>query len=188
MIDSTLPQDVPVIIDAIKAHESFPLVRCNYLSVECESPMPGWTIKLGGEVLPFMMLGLVGIITRPIGAEMFYNTNLIEDLFSKIEDEAGLLIEVDDIWLPMLLFHSVKTKPELGDVYRISSDMFAWALAFREGRIDHETFLIQCKQLERPLVFSEEETIIFKEWRELQIQNAIEQYPKNDNLKLTWHE
>ncbi len=135
-----------------------------------------------------MMLGLAGIITRPIGAEMFYNIELIEDLFSKIEDEAGLLIEVDDIWLPMLLFYSTKIEPELGNVYRISSDMFARALAFREGRIDHETFLSQSKQLERPLVISAEETVVFKQWRKLQIQNAIEQYPKNDNLKLTWHE
>ena len=188
MLNKTLRQGIPVIVDAIKTHESFPMVRCNYLSVECDFPNPRWTIGIGGEDLPFMMLGLVGIITRPIGAETFYNINLIENLYNKIEDEAGLFIEVDDIWLPMLLLHSAKIEPELGDVYRIDSDVFTEAFAFREGRIDQETFLSQIKQIERPLVLSAEETVVFKQWRGLQIQKAKAQYPKNDNAKLRSHE
>ena len=145
-------------------------------------------LNIGGEGLPFLMLGLIGIVTRPFGAERFNSIDLIEDLFKRIEDDANLLIEIDDIWLPIFLFDNIDIKPLTGHVYRIKSSMFNLALSFREGRLDFESFISQCRQLERPLFLSETETLSFSQWRELQVQNAIKQYPKNSELKLEWHE
>lgn len=183
-----LHEDVPVVVDSVKTYEDFPMVRCNYLSVECDSPTAGWILGVNGEELPFMMLGLVGIVTRPFDSERFSSVKLIEGLFERIEDRAGLLVDVNDIWLPMFLFDGIDLKPETGYVYRIRSDVFAWSLDFREGRLDLETFRNRCKGLERPLVLSEDEMGPFQKWRELQIQNAIEQYPKNRRSALRWHE
>lgn len=180
--------DVPIVVDAVKTYEHFHMVRCNYLSVECDSPKEGWTLSIAGETIPFMMLGLVGIVTSPFGAERFDSVDLIEDLFKRVEDKADLLIEVDDIWLPILLFNNINIEPRIGHVYRIKNDAFVLALSFREGRLDLEGFLSECQQLERPLVLSENEMSSFSKWRELQVQNAKDQYPKNPKLVLPWHE
>lgn len=187
MITVTPPIDVPVIVDAVRIYEYFPMVRCNYLSIECDSPKVGWTIGIGGEELPFMILGLVGIITRPFIADKFNNIELIEDVFRRIEDEADLLVDVDDIWLPMFLFNNINIRPETGHVYRIKSDLFILALSFREGRLDIQAFLDGCERLDRPLMLSEDEMRAFGQWRELQVRNAVEQYPKNRSLELEWH-
>ena len=187
MISEVMPHDdVPVVVDSVKTYKYFPMVRCNYLSIECDSPTAGWVIGLGGEELPFMMLGLVGIVTRPFASERFNSIELIEDLFERIEDKADLLVDVDDIWLPMFLFDRTNLKPEAGHVYRIKSDAFALALAFREGRLDLDTFHDRCERLKRPLVLSEDEMGPFREWRELQVQNAIKQYPKNRKFELKY--
>lgn len=183
-----LPRDVPVVADAVKTQVQFPMVRCNYLSVECDSPEPGWTLTIDNEVLPFMMLGLIGIVTKPFGAERFNRVDLIEELFERLEDKADLLIDVDDIWLPMLLFDNVGIRPEVSHVYRVTSDIFSLAYSFREGRLNLEVFLDRCQSFKRPLVLSGDEMGAFRQWRETQVQNAREQYPKNRELALPWHD
>ena len=188
MITATTVTDIPVVFDAIKTLEDFPMIRCNYLSIECDSPGGGWKLSIGDLELPFLMLGLVGIITSPFGAERFNNVGLIEDLFEQIEDKAGLLIDVDDIWLPIILFRNIDTVPKIGDVFRIIGDVFALALSFREGRLDLESFLNECEQFERPMVLSEEESLSFQKWHDIQIDNVKEHYPKNKGLELPWHE
>ncbi len=180
--------DVPLVVDAVKTHEHFPMVRCNYLYVECDSPKGGWELNLGGEALPFLMLGLVGIVTSPFGAERFNTVELIEDLFRRIEDEADLLVDIDDIWLPMFLFNNTNIVPEIGHVYRIKSDVFTLALSFREGRLDLKAFISGCRQSKRPLFLSEDEMMSFSKWHDMQVQNAKEQYPKSRDLELPWHE
>jgi hypothetical protein len=186
----TMPSanDVPVVADSVKTQVQFPMVRCNYLSVECDSPKPDWTLSIDRGNLPFLMLGLVGIITRPFDAERFYTVQSIEDLFEQLEDRADLFIDVDDIWLPMLLFDDAGIRPEVGHVYRVTSEMFTTAHSFREGRLDLEIFLERCRILERSLVLSEEEMSAFQQWRETQVRNAIEEYPKNRELELAWHD
>jgi hypothetical protein len=180
--------DVPLVVDSVAAYESFPIVRCNYLSIECDSPEAGWTIRIGRERLPFLMLGLVGIVTRPFVSERFTSIDLIEDLFKRTEAQAGLVIHVDDIWLPMGLFDRINPEPASGRVYRIKTNLFVLALAFREGRLDPNTFRHRCARFKQPLVFSENETRPFREWRGQQIQNAKDQYPKNRELELRWRE
>ncbi len=59
--------DIPVSVETL-SRPYFPLVRCNYLYVECDEPRPGWSLGLGAERLPFLMLGLVGIIQTPFDA------------------------------------------------------------------------------------------------------------------------
>jgi hypothetical protein len=178
---------VPVIVDSVKRNEQFPIVRCSYLSVECETPSEDWALKIGSRKMPFLMLGLDGIITGPFGAKRFKNVDQIEDLFVAIEDVAGLLIDIDDIWLPLSLFERY-SRPREGNVYRLDGSLFALAFAFREGRIDTEFFLNNCRDMDHPLFFSRKETRVFRQWHTLQIQGASEQYPKNRSLALEYPE
>lgn len=180
--------DIPLVVDDVKKHQQFPMVRCNYLSVECDYPNEGLALNVGGETLPFLTLNLVGIVMRPFGAERFSSVELIEDLFERIEDKAGLLVDVDDIWLPVFLFDDINIVPKVGDVYRIKIDGFTLALSFRENRLDLEAFIKGCKKLERPLFLSEDEMAAFSKWHDMQVQNAIEEYPKSKELELPWHE
>ena len=188
MTTKSQSSDIPIVVDAVKTESSFQMVRCNYLCVECDSPKEGWTLGIGNASYPFLMLGLIGIITRPFGAERFYNVDLIEDLFTQIEDEADLLIDIDDLWLPIFLFENINNVPDIGNVYRIDNEAFTLAYHFREGRLDQEEFVNLCRELDQPILSSDEEMMAFSRWREIQINEAREQYPKNDNFALSYED
>lgn len=186
-IASTRPSfDVPVIVDSVKTEPIFPMTRCNYLCVECDAAKPSWQIAIGDEALPFLMLRLVGVIQQPFGALHFDTAELIEDLFRRIEDEADLLVDIEDIWLPNFLFESHDYRPRPGYVYRVNNQLFAQAWEFRQGQQDRETFLSVCREVGEGVFFSEKETEAFAEWHKSQISSAIEQYPKNKRFELPW--
>jgi hypothetical protein len=132
-----------------------------------------------------LILGLAGIITRPLDAGRFSNVGLIEGLYRRIEDEEGLLIDIGDLWLPLFLFEG-SSRPEIGYVYRLNKDLFVLAFSFREGNLNIETYIEECRRMERALTFSEDEMGAFTAWREMQIKNAIDQYPKDSKLRLKY--
>jgi len=151
------------------------------MSVEYNGPRPGWEIRLGNDVMPFLMLELVGVIQQPFGAPRFNTSALIDRLFEQLEGKAGLLVNFDDIWLPSFLF---QRETHTGDAYRIGIELFQGAYLFREGRLSEGDFEIYCKRFGETLVFSEDETKAFTEWSEVQVSTAQNQEPKNRNLRL----
>jgi hypothetical protein len=172
--------DVPVLVET-PARPYFQMTRCHYISVECSEPRPGWEIRFGGDVLPLLMLQLVGVIQRPIGAPRFSTPLLIESLFELLEERAGLLINFHDIWLPGFLFQrGVQT----GDTYRIKVPLFREAYLFRGGRLGEREFEIYCKGLDDALIFSKDETTAFTAWCDEQVVKAQHQEPKNPDLRL----
>lgn len=179
------PDDVPVVVDSTKNLNGFSMTRCNYLSVECHEPRPGWQLGIGPERFPFLMLQLTGIIQRPIGGIKFGDPDEIEDLFQLIEEEAGLFIKIEDLWLPNDLFDR---EPEPGSVYRVGTDLFSYAVQFRAGRMDQETFLMTAEEFSEGFTFSEEETSVFERWWEKERQMASDQYPKDKELVLSWED
>lgn len=185
---TTTRVDVPVVVDSAGRRSAFPMTRCNYFSVECDLPKPGWELSLGVASFPFLMLELVGIIQRPFGAPRFHSAGLFEDLFRRIEEDAGLLVDINDIWLPDFLFTSRKFPQESGFVYRLETQLFLNAFLFREGRLSTESFTAICSDLHGGIALSEEETAAFKSWHQRQLDNAKKQYPKNSNLALSWME
>ena len=177
---------IPLIVDDLKPLPDYPLVRCNYLSVECDAEASPWTIHIGGRRLPFFMAGLSGVITRAPGASKFRDVTDLENLFELIEDEAGLLIDIDDIWLPDFLFRRTRFRPRNGRVYRITPEAFSLALTFREGRLDLPRFIEAVRELPKPLAYSGRETGTFEAWRNRQIQDARDRFPKKESLKLEY--
>lgn len=200
----TDPVAVPVIVDSVKidtrnlldrtgpGEESALrfITRCNYLSVECDFPKPNWSIRIGGLNLPFLMLGLTGVIHRPFDGDNFDTPDKIEDLFVRVEKTAELLVNINDVWLPTFLFERRNAIPKKGQVYRVHIDLFSAAFLYREGRLGPTTFLERCHGINQhgAVILSEEETAAFTAWHKTQIQHAFHQYPKNKDLALRYRE
>jgi hypothetical protein len=173
-------QDVPVQVES-PSRSFFPMVRCTYLSIECDDPLAGWNIVMNGASNPFLLLGLSGIIYAPFGAPSFESVQLLSDLFDQFEDKAGLLINFDDLWLPPFLF---SREIHVGDVYRLGYDLFLWAYSFRNGRQSLERFLGTAERMRELVFFSEIETKVFVEWSEQQAALAKKLSPKDPGLQL----
>jgi hypothetical protein len=178
--------DVPILVET-PSRGYFPMVRCSYIYIECDDPLPGWSIGFGNVFARFSLLELVGIVQQPIGADRFNSYNLVDGLFEWIEGQASLLVNFGDIWMPNFLF---KGPVHVGQVYRASNELFRQAFRFRNGQQDQEQFERHCKEFP-PLEFSPLETNAFEEWVEKQFTFADERYPKNRDLQLRerqWHD
>jgi hypothetical protein len=176
--ENTQASDVPVFIET-QARQSFPLVRCIYMAIENNDPLAGWGITLNGRQMPFLMLGLSGIIQQPFGTPQFNSYGVIEDFFARIEKSPGLMLVFQDVWLPPFLFSS---EVELGTIYRIREDLFRIAYRFRDGGMTKDEFGRSCSELKDALTESKEETFAFGGWIAEQVGMARE--PKNPGLGL----
>jgi hypothetical protein len=174
--------DIPVSVETL-SRPYFPLVRCNYLYVECDEPRPDWTIGIGAGRLPFLMLGLVGIIQTPFDAPRFSEPRHVDELFERLEG-SGFVVQFADIWLPHFVLGP--REPHVGDVYRVDVRVFKMAQFFREGGVTQEHFLDSLQGLtDRVGVsFSEEETRAFVAWSLESLSAARDQPDKNPELKL----
>lgn len=172
--------DVPVLIETL-SRSLFPMVRCHYISVECDDPLPGWGLQLQGLEMPFLMLNLVGIVQQPFGAARFNSYSLIDQFFERIEEQASLSVNFEDIWLPSFLFQA---RVSIGDVYRVRSKLFILAYQYRDGRYTQQDFEEHCKELQPEIVISEDETRAFRGWTAEQFSIVQNRPPKNSNLQL----
>jgi hypothetical protein len=174
-------RDVPVIVET-PSRPYFDMVRCNYLYVECDEPRPGWQITLSRGTMPFLMLGLVGIIQTPFDAARFFEERQLDELFEFTEEGAELLIQFADMWLPRFLFGNPTVT--VGDVYRLGFELFTAAYLFRDGRLSDEGFLGRAREFHESCIFSAEETRTFDSWSRRTVEAAMSQEDKNPELKL----
>jgi len=172
--------DVPILVET-PARDFFRMVRCHYLSIECDTPDSQWQLRLGGSTMPFLMIGLAGIVHQPLGAPRFSTPEVIERFFAQVEQGPSLSINFEDIWLPSTLFH---TPIHVGNVYRVGHDLFRLAYRFRDGQVNQHDFETYCIEFQRQILVSEDETRAFGKWSAEQILSAQNLAPKNDNLRL----
>lgn len=180
------PFDVPVIVDDVKKYKKFDMTRCTYFTIACDGPSPNWTLNLRDRSIPFVVMNFSGILLKPAGGpDIFETADSIEQLFNAIEENPSLYVDTDDIWLPNNLF---QTPHGRGQVYRVKDKLFYEALLYRENKISEESFLRNCRELKAGILYSEKETLSFKKWALLHIEEAKSRYPKNKNLELKWRE
>lgn len=178
---------IPITIDSVKDVESYRMTRCTYFSIENSTPVPGWTLHTTDVDLNFFMMGLSGVITSPLGDEQYFDTpDNLDHLFEVLERNEELCVEVNDIWLPNVLFENIVAKPERGQVYRIGHDLFKAAYKLREEASTDEIFLLKIKQLDIPveLSFSESETLALSDWNQVQIEINRKRYHDDPEAKL----
>ncbi len=63
------PVSVPLILDGVVRDGPVHLARCVYFSIVADEPGTDWLPRLQGADVPFLMLGLQGIIHRQAAAE-----------------------------------------------------------------------------------------------------------------------
>lgn len=183
---------IPVILDDVKKLRDFQMARCTYFNIECDTPSPGWSLGLADYNIPFYLLGLTGVIWKPVGEKVLFDSNgSIDELFDMIEENPSLYVDTNEIWLPISLFEPAAL--ERGNVFRVNDDLFTKAYSFFTGHISKEEFLKSCVGYEersdnsvRDVWHSEAETKSFKDWEKRHIEIAIKNYPKNAKSELTW--
>ncbi len=138
---------VPVILDGVVREGPIGLARCTYFSTAAEEPLPGWELRFPeGSVIPFLMLGLQGIIIQPANREPeFTSPYLLDELIRLIEQHEGLSVELEYLRLPDVLVERAWAastdgretrvrRPPPGGLFRVGSTLFATAFhVAREG-------------------------------------------------------
>ncbi len=171
---------VPVVVDSIKRRDDFRMVRCNYLTVQCDAPSPDWQLSLRGEPSSFLMLGLVGIIRQPFGGNSFDSPDSIETTLDRFEERPELFIDVDDLWIPEFVLRQAETDFALGDVFRIGDDLFSAAFRYREGQLEQDDLLETCEQHLAQAEYSRIESAAFRAWHWQQVEAARRHYHENE--------
>ena len=140
--------------------------------------------------LPVLPMSMMGVIYRPSEADTFERYEMIESLFDRVRQTDGLLLDTSYLWLPTaMLYHSLLAEsPEIGDVFRVSPELFQAAVDYREGRIDDGPFREICRTREQELRPSEIETRTFAQFAQSEVWEARRQYPKNQTDSLAWNE
>ena len=180
-------RSIPIMIDSIKKYKDFSMSRCTYFTVESDTPSPNWIINLEHLRIPFYLLGISGIIWKPLGDQLtFKSPDLVDELFEAIERIPELYVDINDIWLPNFLFRP--GSPKRGNVYRVAEKLFAEAYRYRQDQIQQKKFLLYCEEAIRLISFSGIETKSFHEWEMNQIAIAKNIYPKNKEFALKWRD
>ncbi|MEA3211689.1 MAG: hypothetical protein QOE70_4746 [Chthoniobacter sp.] len=175
---------VPLIVDSITSSEEFDMARLIFFYIDAEESLDQWWLGLDGESIPFLMLGLAGIIVVPDGGDEFTNPQQIRDFFDRIETlpNREMRVETGDVWVPRSLLTARYETAARGDVFRVSFRLFGDSYSFRAGRIDREKFEHVMRDRAIEATFSEVETKAFREWSASEIGRSRERM--NPELKL----
>jgi hypothetical protein len=174
---------IPVIVDSVKRSRGFAMTRCAYFSIQCDGPAPDCDLGIRGARLPILMIGLGGIVHRPMQGDRFETVDKLQDLFDRIEGVQGLYVDQDDLWLPNTLLG--EEGPKRGEVFRVSIRLFEAAYRFRNGAIGQEEFEQICAGQGVAVLHSPDETRTFAEWAQAEIATARQTYHANRKEYLT---
>jgi hypothetical protein len=180
---SSRPIAVPVVIDDIKRMETFQMARCSYFCIQADTPSPDWILDMESISIPFVMLGLSGIIVSPsLKEELFKTPDSFDKVFDRIDSHKALYVDTEDIWLPIELFG----KQELGrgNVYRVDLSLFQLALLFRTEVISQNAFTDGAREISDAVQYSATETKALRKWSEGEIEKARTDYQEHPELRL----
>ncbi len=175
---------IPVQIDDIRHLADFQKTRCNYFRIEFSGgPFTGtFPVPSGLDELRIAAWGNWAVLTGPtVGVDdrdLFLSSDSIGQTFLKIEETEGLFLDLGYIWLPNQIF-GMKTKKDdirIGDVYRLSTQLFQKCYLFVAEMITEKEWLYYCQSFSKEIHPSPDETAAFRKWRQQQIQRSYERY------------
>lgn len=172
---------IPVVTDVERYIDGINMIRCSYYSIQSDIPMPNWEINVSGTSTPMLLLNLEAILVGPIqNVDKFNRMEDIDSMYEFVEQNEGLFVDINDVWIPSTWFGVKEIKQGL--VYRISQENFSLCWKLRNDNISLEEFIAESRNIKEPFIsFSEEETSVFHEWTKKQIQGSQEIYQGNRN-------
>jgi hypothetical protein len=174
---------VPVMLDAIREIDGHPMARCVYLVISADEPAAGWELAFAESRIPIALVGLAAIVLQPDQhTERFVDVSTIDRLYAAVDSMPGLMVEIDDLWLPAALFDG----GERGAMFRVGFELFSRGYGFREGRTPAEDLVAAGEQLRTTVVPSPEETRAFRDWNARVIAEARQIYHRNEARALAW--
>lgn len=175
---------IPIFVDSTSPSGDTRFARCTYFCIDAANTEIDWLLSLRNDRIPFLLVGASCILTSPLGADMFTHSHQIEELFTLVESNDGLLVEVNDLLVPSHLLAAEGSAR--GSVLRVEEIFFRRAHAFRAGRLPQEEYLAAAPAAEPPLHFSSEETAAFRAWENNIINEARTYYRENRANALPW--
>ena len=159
---------IPVVTDVERYIDGINMVRCSYYSIQSDIPMPNWAINVSGKSTPMLLLNLEAILVGPIqNVDKFSKMEDIDTMYDFVEQNEGLFVDINDVWIPSTWFGGKEIKQGL--VYRISQENFSLCWMFRNDNISLEEFIPEGRKIKASYIsFSEEETYVFQEWTKKQ--------------------
>jgi hypothetical protein len=128
-------------------------------------------------------VGVTASVLQPDGAtDRFLDVATIDRLYEEIESIPGLMIDIDDVWLPGAFFDG----GEPGAIYRIAFELFSRGYAFRENRLSAEELALAGRERPDAVIPSPEETRVFREWNRRVVTEARRLYHLNEARALAW--
>lgn len=181
-------ETVPVIVDGISQANPSDLSRCIYFSISADDPAPGWQLGLANLAIPFVMLGLQGIIHRPSQTQAeFSSPDDINGMIDAIEGTTlggELIVDTGVIWVPTVWLDQAFSRRgqeasnmvlTRGALFRFDFALFTELWRFADNRTDLQALLSSMTVGEPVIprvVFSPAETTAFAKWSALCFQAA----------------
>jgi hypothetical protein len=183
---------VPVVVDNLPRATRLDLARCIYFVITNDGPSSDWYLTFDPpETIPFFMLGLRGIIYRPISADPnaeFTDPRFLERLIDAVEGHEEFSVETEYLWLPTGLLDQVwqaatqgeQGTPGLdrGSVFRVALPFFTQAFqTARDGTTFKDFASLALNQmvgerLSASLRYSPRETKALRQWSETQTRQS----------------
>ena len=144
---------IPVQIDDIRHLADFQKTRCNYFRIEfSEGPFTGtYPVSSGLDELRVAAWGNWAVLTGPtIGVDdqdLFLSPDSIGQTFMNIDETEGLFLDLGYVWLPNKIFSAKTGKDDIriGDVYRLSTQLFQKCFLFVAEMITEKEWLDYCQ-------------------------------------------
>lgn len=182
---------IPIIVDVERNIDEYQMIRCSYYTIQADEPITDLQLNIGDFDSPIFLLNLEAIlIGAPNKTNRFETVQDIEAMYKYVEQYDELFVDINDLWVPIEWFGKVKIKQ--GMVFRIPAERFILCWKLRNDRIStDEMFLdedvrkkaIVSRFLQKPVVEYSDESVVFGNWIQDQINQSRDGYNKNKELK-----
>lgn len=186
---------IPVQIDDIKRLKGFQRTRCNYFRIE----FPERSFEESFPVSPADKLRvaawgnwavLTGPITESGEQRKFLSSDSIRQTFLKIEENEAIFLDLGYIYLPnqLLGLDTSNHRIRIGDVYRLSTELFQKCYLFVAEMISEKEWMEYCssslkRKNQKEIIPSPDETKAFRKWRKEQIKRSYDRYHEKSYQK-----
>ena len=133
--------------------------------------------------IPVLPLRSSALIFRPEGGgDRFTSADQIEALFAAVEKRDAYYVDSDSIWIPNDLF---ERPPARAEIFRVPLDIFLDIYFRSRGGSVPAWEESPYGDRQGSVRFSDVETAAYGQWAARILREVIDEYPKNESLKLS---